>query len=155
MSDQDNSSQENSILKNIHSKERRRINYLFLIISVITLGLASRYFSKLFPGWVELYIGDTLWALNVFFVFAFIFKKNSSYLISIVAYTFSVLIEISQLYHTPWIDNLRTNQFVAVIIGFGFLWSDLICYFIGIGLGIIVESIPVADKFLFRTKQIL
>lgn len=152
MSDQDNSLKANSILKNTQIKERRRINYLFLIIIVVTLGLASRYFSKLFPGWVELYIGDTLWALNLFFVFGFIFKKNSSYLIAIVAYIFSLLIEISQLYHTPWIDSMRTNQFVAVIIGFGFLWSDLVCYFIGIGLGIFIEKIRVADKFLFRTK---
>jgi hypothetical protein len=152
MSDQDNSSQNNSIQKNIHSKERRRINYLFLIIIVVTLGLASRHFSKLFPRWVELYVGDTLWALNVFFVLGFIFKKNSSYLIAIVAYIFSVLIEISQLYHTPWIDGLRANQFVAVILGFGFLWSDLVCYLIGIGLGIFIERIPVANKFLFRIE---
>jgi hypothetical protein len=134
-------------------KERRRINYLMLIIFVITLGLSSRWFSKQFPGWMELYVGDTLWALNVFLMLGFIFTRKSSLWIAGIAYTFSFLIELSQLYHAPWIDNLRSHQFIAIIIGFGFLWSDLVCYFAGIAFGVILENLTITDKFLFRKEM--
>jgi hypothetical protein len=127
-------------------KERKRIIYFILIIIVITLGLSSRYYSKLFPGWVELYVGDTLWALNVFLMLGFIFREKSSLWIAIVAISFSFLIEISQLYHAPWIDCIRAYKLGGVILGFGFLWSDLICYVVGISLGYIFEELLFMKK---------
>ncbi|MGC1718192.1 MAG: hypothetical protein WA746_04335 [Isosphaeraceae bacterium] len=29
----------------------------------------------------------------------------------------------------------------GLILGFGFLWSDLACYSLGVGLGVLVETI--------------
>ena len=52
---------------------------------------------------------------------------------------FSVAIEISQLYHAPWIDSIRRTTLGGLILGFGFLWSDLACYAVGVGLGVIIE----------------
>lgn len=40
-------------------------------------------------------------------------------------------IELSQLYHALWIDAIRNTTLGGLIIGFGFLWSDLVCYTIG------------------------
>lgn len=61
--------------------------------------------------------------------------------VAIVALTFSFCIEISQLYHASWIDVLRVNQVGGLILGFGFLWSDLFCYTIGIGFGYLMEKV--------------
>jgi hypothetical protein len=51
----------------------------------------------------------------------------------------SVLVETSQLYHAPWIDTVRSTFLGAVILGSGFLWSDLACYFVGTAGGLAVD----------------
>jgi len=60
--------------------------------------------------------------------------------IGILALGFSFAIEFSQLYHALWIDQVRHTALGGLILGFGFLWSDLICYIIGIILGIGIEK---------------
>ena len=119
---------------------RNRVVYLILIIIVMILGLLSRKLDNL-PVIVSLYAGDILWALMVFLIIAFIFNKKSTIFIISWAIIFSYSIEISQLYHAPWIDAIRNTTLGGLILGFGFLWSDLICYTIGIIIGIIIEKL--------------
>ena len=104
------------------------------------LGLLSRKISGL-PKIIELYSGDILWALMVFLIIAFIFNKKPTIFTISWAIIFSYSIEISQLYHAPWIDAIRNTTLGGLILGFGFLWSDLICYTIGIIIGIIIEKL--------------
>ncbi|MFZ4398848.1 MAG: DUF2809 domain-containing protein [Bacteroidales bacterium] len=87
------------------------------------------------------YLGDTLWALMIFLMFGFVFKSTDSKWITFAALLFSYCIEISQLYHSPWIDAIRSNTLGGLILGFGFLRSDLICYTVGIGIGYFMEII--------------
>ena len=56
-----------------------------------------------------------------------------------LAMAFSVAVELSQLYHAPWIDSIRHTTLGGLILGFGFVWSDLVCYALGVGLGVLVE----------------
>ena len=119
---------------------RNRLLYLLLTIIVMILGLLSRKISGL-PKIIELYSGDILWALMVFLLFAFLFNKKSTIFIISWAIIFSYSIEISQLYHAPWIDSIRNTTLGGLILGFGFLWSDLVCYTIGIIIGIIIDII--------------
>ena len=102
------------------------------------LGLLSRKISGL-PKIIELYSGDILWALMVFLLFAFLFNKKSTIFIISWAIICSYSIEISQLYHASWIDAIRNTVLGGLILGFGFLWSDLVCYTIGIIIGIIID----------------
>ena len=120
--------------------KRSRLLYLILTIIVMILGLLSRKISGL-PKIIELYSGDILWELMVFLIIAFIFNKKSTIFIISWAIIFSYSIEISQLYHAPWIDAIRNTTLGGLILGFGFLWSDLICYTIGIIIGIIIEKL--------------
>ncbi len=119
------------------SINRNRIVYIIAIISVIILGLASRRYSL--SPFIAAYVGDILWALMVFLIVGFIFPTFSIFKIAIIAISFSFCIEFSQLYHEPWIDEIRQNKFIALIIGRGFLWSDLICYTLGITIGSLIE----------------
>lgn len=77
----------------------------------------------------------------VFLLFGFIFHKKSVLWIAIAALAFSYCIEISQLYHAPWIDALRSNSLGGLVLGFGFLWSDLFCYTVGVGFGYWMEKV--------------
>lgn len=102
------------------------------------LGLLSRKIENL-PEIISSYSGDILWALMVFLIIAFIFNKKSTIFTISWVIIFSYSIEISQLYHAPWIDAIRNTTLGGLILGFGFLWSDLVCYTIGIIIGIIID----------------
>ena len=117
---------------------RNRILYLILTIITIILGLLSRKVQGL-PQIISSYSGDALWALMVFLIIAFIFNKKSTIFIISWAIICSYSIEISQLYHAPWIDAIRNTVLGGLILGFGFLWSDLVCYTIGVIIGIIID----------------
>ena len=120
---------------------RNRYIYSLLLLVTITAGLASRHFPGISPQWVQLYMGDTLWALMVFLLIGFAFKMKSTLWVAVAALAFSYGIEISQLYHAPWIDALRTNTLGGLVLGFGFLWSDLVCYTVGVGFGYLMEKV--------------
>jgi hypothetical protein len=44
-----------------------------------------------------------------------------------IALAFAWAIELSQLYHAPGIEALRHTRLGGLVLGFGFLWSDLVC----------------------------
>ena len=119
---------------------RNRILYLILTIITIILGLLSRKVQGL-PQIISSYSGDALWALMILFLFSFLFNKKSTIFILVISIIFSYGIEISQLYHAPWIDSIRATTLGGLILGFGFLWSDLICYTVGIVIGAIIDKI--------------
>jgi Protein of unknown function (DUF2809) len=124
---------------------RNRLTRLALIALVIALGLGSRRFGQSLPRFVATYAGDTFWALVAFLGIGLILPSISTWRVAVLAMSFSVMIEVSQLYHAPWIDSIRRTTLGALVLGHGFLWSDLACYAVGIGLGVLIESIPRVD----------
>lgn len=118
---------------------RSRLIYGIAIVIVILLGLGSRRYADMLPWIIAEYAGDILWALTVFLCVVFISKRLSTFKAGIIAALFSAAIELSQLYHAPWIDTIRRTTIGALILGFGFLWSDLICYIIGILIGVLLD----------------
>lgn len=122
---------------------RRSRRTPFLWIGLITLsamlGIGSRRFGRWLPSFVAAYAGDTLWALVAFLGIGLILPRDSTWRVAALAMSFSVMIEISQLYHAPWIDSIRGTTLGGLILGFGFLRSDLICYTVGVGLGASIE----------------
>ena len=119
--------------------KRNRIVYLFLIVLVIGLGLASRRWGYTLPEFISKYSGDTLWAIMVFLIMGFIFKNKSIWIIAFFAIIFSFSIEISQLYHGEFIDSIRGTRIGGLMLGYGFLWSDIVCYSLGIMIAACVE----------------
>ncbi len=49
-----------------------------------------------------------------------------------ICYGLGVADELLQLYHAPWIEAIRKTRIGGLALGFGFLWSDIICYAVGI-----------------------
>jgi len=118
---------------------RNRFIYAPAVILVIIAGLLSRKFSYLFPEIINNYLGDALWAVMIYGVIAFIFKNRAIKWVALYSLLFCYSIEISQLYHAPWIDTIRNTRLGGLVLGFGFLWTDLLAYAIGIGFAILVE----------------
>ncbi len=115
--------------------------YLSSVIVVIIFGLGSRYFAADLPKWVNLYLGDCLYALMIFFMTGLTFRTKETKWVASTALLFCYLIEFSQLYHAPWIDSIRSSRIGGLVLGRGFLWSDLIAYFIGIVAGYFLDRL--------------
>lgn len=120
-------------------RKRNRLTWTILIALAIALGLGSRRFGRSLPGFIAAYAGDTLWALVAFLGLGMILRGASTRTVALLAMSFSLLIELSQLYHAPWIDSIRHTTPGALVLGHGFLWTDLICYATGVGLGMLLE----------------
>lgn len=118
-----------------------RLFYFLAVILTMLAGLASRKYGAHLPEWMGLYAGDALWAMLVYWLFRLIFPQQKKLKSAIFALAFAYFIEISQLYHAPWIDQLRHTRLGGLVLGFGFLWSDLVCYAIGIAVGFGLDSV--------------
>lgn len=123
-----------------HSHRKRSV-YTLLVLIVMASGLLTRRYSTSLPTFFAEYAGDTLWALMVFCCAAWVFPKHTSLTIAMYALLFSYTIEISQLYHAPWIDHIRDTRLGGLVLGHVFVWSDLLCYTVGILIGFVGEKI--------------
>jgi hypothetical protein len=112
---------------------------LALIAIAVVLGLGSRRLAAHLPGFVAAYTGDTLWAFVAFQGIGLILPRAPVWRVALLAILFSVSIELSQLYHAPWIDSIRRTTLGGLALGYGFVWSDLACYAAGVGLGVIID----------------
>lgn len=116
-----------------------RIRYFLLFLATMGLGLFSR--SGLFhkSSFIVLYVGDSLWALAVYWTVCMISPQWKIQYQAIASLTVSYTIELSQLYQAPWINGMRTTAIGALVLGFGFRMSDLIAYAIGISSGALLS----------------
>lgn len=120
--------------------KRNRLLYSGQTLVVVLLGLSSRRYSGYLPESINPYIGDILWALMVFLLIGTILNRRSSRQIALAAIIFSFSIEFSQLYHAPWIDEIRRTAMGGLVLGFGFLWSDLLSYTMGVTAGYFIDK---------------
>ena len=125
--------------------KRNRLLYAMFTILVIILGLSSRKFAFALPALLNDYLGDALWALMIFIGFGFLFPKIEMKKLAFVSLMFCYGIEVSQLYHAEWIDSIRATTLGGLVLGYGFLWNDLVAYIIGVGVGMFCE-------FMLRNK---
>lgn len=93
------------------------------------------------PTLLNDYLGDALWALMIFIGFGFLFPKIETKKLAFISLMFCYGIEVSQLYHAEWIDSIRATTLGGLVLGYGFLWSDLVAYTIGVGIGFLFELI--------------
>jgi CDP-diglyceride synthetase len=108
---------------------RIRLIYALLILIVIILGLLSRKTAI-----VPLIVGDILYAVMMFLIIRFWLLRSRYRNIALISLSICYLIEISQLYSAPWIDQIRSTTLGALVLGRGFLWSDMLAYTIGVAI---------------------
>lgn len=121
---------------------RNRLAYAAVIPVVIAAGLASRSsLADHLPAVVATYAGDTLWALMVFLVLAFVFPRSPTAVVAATALGISFAVEFSQLYQAGWIDRIRDTRLGALSLGSGFKGSDLLCYTAGVLIGVLGERL--------------
>ena len=125
--------------------QRNLLVYIPIIVIIIALGLPARLAPHYLPSWYVTYAGDFLWAMLVFFLYALLFRLPTKSCFCIALLT-AYLIEISQLFHPAWLDYLRSIRLLGFVLGFGFLWSDLIAYTLGISLAAGIDRLLLTSK---------
>jgi hypothetical protein len=105
------------------------------------LGLGSRRYGAWLPGWVAAYAGDTLWALLVYWLIGLGWPRRAVTWRAVTAISFAFLIEVSQLFHPAWLEAVRHTLLGSLVLGHDFLWSDLICYTVGVLSGVTLEKL--------------
>lgn len=123
----------------------RKLVFLWLLASVIA-GAASRIFAEQLPLVFATYAGDTLWAASLFWILALILERKSTMVLSLFALFLSFAVEFSQLYRAPWINSFRDTLLGSLTLGHAFMWSDLLCYILGILLAALVDAVWVSRK---------
>jgi len=103
------------------------------------VGLLSR--TRFVPDVIYPYVGDYLYAVMVFFIIGFLFQTKNSLKVALVSVFICYLIEFLQLYQAEWINAVRSSTLGALVLGSGFLWSDIICYTFGGITGYLLEHI--------------
>lgn len=105
---------------------KRRTVYFIAFALTIALGLLSRKIH-----FIPADIGDILYAVMAYWLFRSLFYSKSSTFALIASLLFCFTIEGLQLIQYPFFLWIRGNQFLKLIFGQGFLWSDILAYTIG------------------------
>ena len=128
----------------------RRAIYAGMLAATVLLGLASRRWPERQPAVVAAYAGDALWAAMVYWIGALIWPALSrpprrifDRRLAGAALGVAAAVEVSQLYRAPWIDAVRASRVGALVLGRGFLWSDLVCYAAGVAGAVAVDVLLV------------
>lgn len=115
-----------------------RVPYLLAVPVVVGLGLLSRT-----PGaaWgVPAAAGDALYAVLVYVLLRAARPTGRGPYAAVAAWLVCATIEVSQAWHPAWLDALRATRLGALVLGRGFLWSDLAAYALGVGVAAATEA---------------
>jgi hypothetical protein len=119
---------------------RSRLKLLIVLCIVVAAGLFSRsVHANILPQFVQSYAGDTLWAVALYLVLALKSPVARAGELMLVSLIIAFGIEFSQLYQADWINTIRNTAPFGYILGFGFIWSDLLCYTAGISAAFLID----------------
>lgn len=107
-----------------------RFKYLLFFLLTIALGLGSRmsFFRDLIGTWP----GDLLYAVMMYWLWSILFPHQAKAKTALFALSTCFAIELLQLYQAEWILVIRATRLGALILGSGFLISDLLWYSLGV-----------------------
>ncbi|MEP7317207.1 MAG: DUF2809 domain-containing protein [Panacibacter sp.] len=111
---------------------QRKITCFILFAFCIWLALATRHYTDWFAPLIIKYGGDTIWAGAFLFLLRIFFTKIKLWKLALIAYLLGVIDELSQLLQTPVLVAIRKTTIGKLMLGVGFVWTDLVCYAAGI-----------------------
>ncbi|MEZ4826054.1 MAG: DUF2809 domain-containing protein [Bacteroidia bacterium] len=99
------------------------------------------------------YLGDVLYTVMYYFILAFLFPSMKPLKVAVISILFCYGIELTQLHKGEWIVTLRSYKLGGLILGYGFRWSDLVCYAIGGFGGMAMEKMCRKSVYFFEQKS--
>lgn len=115
---------------------RLRASYLLALGVIVVLGLLSRRMA-----WLPNSAGDMFWAMMVFCIIRLVFVRWRNMSVGAGALIISFFVEFSQLIQWGWLCRFRSTLVGHLLLGQGFMWEDLVAYFVGVILMLILGII--------------
>lgn len=115
---------------------KTRLRYVCGAVLLIVLGLLSRRTAVIPAG-----AGDALWAMTVYCCWRILLVRQKRVYAALAALITSYAVEFSQLLTPAWLVSLRSTFLGHMLLGQGFLWSDLLAYTLGIVLIFLIDRL--------------
>ena len=123
----------------MRGKTAERLAYAAALPLLMAAGLFVRKMHGMAPDFFNTYFPDAAWTMTVYCGVGFLFARGEK-LNFPAALLFSYLIEISQLFSPAFLVAARSTRIGGLIFGYGFLWSDILCYTVGAALCFATEK---------------
>lgn len=115
--------------------QNKRLKYLIAALLSLFIGYYSRHSDISFIKnnyFIQHYLGDAIWAMMIYWGFRWFSPLYDARQTRFYALITCFVIEFSQLIQTAFMNSLRSNVFGRLVLGSGFLFSDLVAYTLGI-----------------------
>ena len=116
---------------------QRSYVYRSIILLVVIAGLG--FLSKLLPvfqgTWVSNNLSGLFYVTELCLVVYIVFPGNPAFVYSLLAFLFTSVLEIFQLWHPTFLTSLRNSFLGHTILGSTFSWLDFPLYIGGAVLG--------------------
>ena len=114
---------------------RVRLRYLLMACVTVAVGLAVHTgplpLAPLAPRLRDA-SGDALWAMMMVWWIGVLLPSARPIMRALSALGVCVAVEVSQLYHVPWLDAIRATTPGQLVLGIGFDARDLVAYAVGV-----------------------
>lgn len=110
----------------------RRRTFLALALATIALGLGVHELGLGLSDTVRDVSGDALWAVMIFAWLGALWPRGPLGARAGLALLICWAVELSQIYHAPWLDAWRETTIGQLVLGSGFDARDLGAYALGV-----------------------
>ncbi len=104
------------------------------------MGLATRRRAEWFPQAVATYGGDVLWASMMYWLIAILRPHDRVARVAVLALSVAFMVEASQLLQIEPLLSFRDTTLGALVLGHGFVASDLIAYAVGVAIAALIDA---------------
>lgn len=120
---------------------RARLVYGCAVMTIIVMGLTIRSPGLGLPWALAKYAGSVLWGTMIYFVLAVAAPDATARWRAGLAAFIATLVELSRLYHAPWLDEFRLTTAGALLLGRIFSGWNIVAYWTGIAGGMVADTV--------------
>jgi len=107
---------------------------LVSLIIIVPIG----FYSKFYRGPAAAWVNDSLAGVYEIFwclLILLFLPRVKPWIIALCVFFVTCILEFMQLWHTPFLEILRSNFMGRTLLGTTFTWTDFPYYFLGSGIG--------------------
>jgi hypothetical protein len=120
---------------------RTRVRHLVLAMVTIAVGLTVHLGGRVLPPIVRDLLGDALWAMMIVWWMGVAAPQLPLRTRGLMAFAVCVAVELSQRYHTPFLDALRGTLPGHLVLGSGYDPRDFPAYAAGVIVAVVVARV--------------
>ena len=117
-------------------------------LAVLTpVGFATKFYHGPFDWWFHNYGGAIAYEMFWIVFFSFVFSSHPPRVAAVWVFAVTCALEVTQLWHPPFLQWIRSFFIGRALIGNGFDWWDFPYYAVGSFFGWLVE-----EKIVLRNE---